>query len=48
VEIDERFFRPTDIALGFGDAAKAAKILGWRAKTRMPGVATRMAQAEQC
>ena len=48
VEIDERFFRPTDIALGFGDAAKAAKILGWRAKTKMPGVVTRMAQAEQC
>ena len=48
VEIDERFFRPSDIALGFGDAAKAAKILGWRAKTTMPGVVTRMAKAERC
>ena len=48
VEIDERFFRPSDIALGFGDAAKAAKILGWRVKTTMPGVVTRMAKAERC
>ncbi len=48
VVIDEAFFRPTDIALGFGDAAKAAEILGWRAKTTMTGVVTRMAEAERC
>ncbi|MFP6749268.1 MAG: GDP-mannose 4,6-dehydratase, partial [Alphaproteobacteria bacterium] len=33
VEIDEAFHRPTDIACGFGNAAKAADVLGWRAKT---------------
>jgi GDPmannose 4,6-dehydratase len=48
VEIDQEFFRPTDIALGFGDASKAAEILGWRAKTTMPGVVRRMAEAEPC
>jgi len=48
VEIDQQFFRPADIALGFGDATKAAEILGWRARTTMPGVVTRMAEAERC
>jgi GDPmannose 4,6-dehydratase len=47
VEIDERLFRPADIALGFGDATKAAAVLGWRAETRMLGVVRRMAEAER-
>ena len=46
VEIDERLYRPADIACGFGDASKAADVLGWRAETRMPAVVTRMAEAE--
>lgn len=46
VEIDENLYRPADIACGFGDASKAAKLLGWRAETRMPDVVTRMAEAE--
>ena len=48
VETDERLFRPTDIACGFGDAAKAAAVLGWRAETRMADVVRRMAEAETC
>lgn len=48
VEIDEKLYRPADIACGFGDAAKAAAVLGWRAKTRMPAVVTLMAEAEGC
>ena len=48
VETDERLFRPTDIACGFGDAAKAAAVLGWRAETRMADVVRRMAEAEPC
>jgi GDPmannose 4,6-dehydratase len=48
VEIDASFYRPTDIACGFGNADKAKNILGWRAKTMMPDVVKRMAEAEQC
>ena len=32
VEIDPKFFRPTEVELLCGDAAKARKILGWRPK----------------
>lgn len=46
VEIDQGLFRPSDIARGFGDPAKAADKLGWRAVARMPDVVTRMAEAE--
>ncbi len=46
VEIDKRLFRPSDISSGFGNAAKAADALGWRAEARMPEVVTRMAEAE--
>ena len=48
VEIDESFYRPTDIACGFGNADRAAEVLGWRAETRMPDVVRRMAEAERC
>lgn len=48
VEIDASFYRPTDIACGFGNADKAKNILGWHAKTMMPDVVKRMAEAEQC
>jgi GDPmannose 4,6-dehydratase len=48
VETDAAFYRPTDIACGFGNADKAKDILGWRAKTMMHDVVKRMAEAEQC
>ena len=34
VEIDEYYFRPTEVDLLVGDASKAEKILGWKAKTK--------------
>ena len=34
IEIDPRYFRPTDVQLLLGDASKAKKILGWKAKTK--------------
>ena len=34
IEIDPRYFRPTDVQLLLGDASKAKKILGWEAKTK--------------
>ena len=33
VEIDLNYFRPTEVDLLLGDASKANKILGWKAKT---------------
>ena len=32
VEIDERYFRPTEVDLLLGDATKAYKTLGWKPK----------------
>ena len=33
VEVDSRYFRPTDVDLLLGDPSKAYKTLGWRART---------------
>ena len=33
IEIDPEYFRPTEVNLLLGDASKAHKILGWKAKT---------------
>lgn len=35
VELDKRFVRPADAASLLGDASKADRILGWKAKTHM-------------
>ena len=34
VSIDPYYFRPTEVELLLGDAAKAQKVLGWKAKTK--------------
>jgi GDPmannose 4,6-dehydratase len=39
VQIDKSLFRPTEIKIGRGNAAKAARILHWQARTKMPEVA---------
>jgi len=46
VEIDETLLRPADISYSVGNPAKAAALLGWRAETRMPGVVSRLLEAE--
>ncbi len=46
VEIDENLFRPSELSGGFGNAAKAANILGWRARYRMRDVVEAMVDAE--
>ena len=33
IEVDAKYFRPTEVDLLIGDASKAKKILGWEAKT---------------
>lgn len=47
VEHDPELRRPTEIAWGGGDPAKAADVLGWRATVRMPEVARRMVAARR-
>ena len=34
IEIDKKYFRPTEVDLLLGDPTKAKKILGWEAKTK--------------
>jgi GDPmannose 4,6-dehydratase len=34
IEIDPRYFRPTEVDILLGDASKAEKILGWKPKTK--------------
>ena len=47
VTTDPALYRPSEIREGRGDASKAAELLGWRAKKRMPDVAKAMVQAEK-
>lgn len=45
VEVDRSLFRPTDIAISSGNAAKAKQKLGWQAKYTMRDVAQMMVDA---
>lgn len=47
VEVDPALFRPTDLSGNAADPAKAARSLGWNAKTRMPEVVAKMIAAER-
>jgi GDPmannose 4,6-dehydratase len=44
VEIDPRYFRPTEVDLLLGDAAKARRQLRWRPKVDMKGLARMMVE----
>ena len=44
VEIDPKFFRPTEVELLCGDATKARKILGWRPKRTFRDIIEEMFQ----
>lgn len=46
VEIDERYFRPTEVDRLLGDASKARELLGWEAKTRFRELAELMIRAD--
>jgi GDPmannose 4,6-dehydratase len=46
VEIDPRYFRPTEVDDLRGDASKANKILGWRPKVRFEELVRRMVNAD--
>ncbi len=46
VEVSPKYFRPTEVDLLIGDAKKAYKELGWKAKTNFKSLARIMAKAD--
>lgn len=46
VEIDPKYYRPAEVDLLVGDASKAERELGWKAKTMMPELAAMMVRAD--
>ena len=47
IEIDPRYFRPTEVDLLIGDASKAKKILGWQPRVKFKQLTKIMVEAEQ-
>ncbi|MDU2063430.1 MAG: GDP-mannose 4,6-dehydratase [Sporomusaceae bacterium] len=46
VEVDERYFRPTEVELLLGDASKAHRKLGWQPKTSFKELVSMMVQSD--
>jgi GDPmannose 4,6-dehydratase len=46
VEIDKRYVRPTEVDALIGDPSKAARVLGWKAKTHWKALAKLMVEAD--
>jgi len=46
VEIDSKYFRPTEVDLLLGDASKAKNILGWKPKVSFPQLVNEMVDAD--
>jgi GDPmannose 4,6-dehydratase len=46
VELDPRYYRPTEVDLLIGDYSKAKKRLGWEPKTRFEDLAKLMVDAD--
>ena len=46
VEIDPRFYRPTEVDLLLGDPSKAKAILGWEAKIKFKQLVTEMIESD--
>ncbi|MET4632221.1 GDP-mannose 4,6-dehydratase [Kaistia defluvii] len=46
IEVDPRYFRPTEVDLLLGDARKARQRLGWRHKTSFPSLVREMVEAD--
>jgi GDPmannose 4,6-dehydratase len=47
VEVDPRYFRPTEVDLLLGDAGKARQKLGWRHKTSFPDLVREMVESDR-
>lgn len=46
VEVDKRYFRPTEVDLLLGDPTKAKEKLGWQAKYSLPELVKEMVEAD--
>ncbi|MDB5172158.1 MAG: gmd [Phycisphaerales bacterium] len=46
VEVDPRYFRPAEVDLLLGDAAKARKVLGWKPRVTFKSLAKLMTEAD--
>jgi GDPmannose 4,6-dehydratase len=46
IEIDPRYFRPTDVEFLQGDASKAASVLNWKPKTKFEDLVARMMKTD--
>jgi GDPmannose 4,6-dehydratase len=46
VEVDPRYFRPTEVDVLVGDASEAKRVLGWEAKTKFEDLARLMVDAD--
>jgi GDPmannose 4,6-dehydratase len=46
IEIDERYFRPTEVDMLIGDYSKAKKQLGWEPKTKFKQLVKMMAESD--
>jgi GDPmannose 4,6-dehydratase len=46
VEVDPRYFRPTEVELLIGNPAKAVRVLGWKATTSLTTMVEEMVQAD--
>jgi GDPmannose 4,6-dehydratase len=46
VEVDPRYFRPTEVDHLLGDPGKAARLLGWRPRTSFPELIRIMMEAD--
>ena len=46
VEVDPRYFRPTEVDLLIGDAGKAKEKLGWQATTGFEDLVAEMVRAD--
>jgi GDPmannose 4,6-dehydratase len=47
VEVDPRYFRPTEVDRLLGDASKAHSQLGWRHTTNFPELVAEMVEADR-
>jgi len=46
VEVDPRYYRPTEVDLLLGDATKANNILGWKPKVKFKELVNLMTEAD--
>ena len=46
IKIEEKYFRPTEVAFLLGDPSKAEKELGWKAKTKFKELATKLLKCD--